>query len=108
MPESTEGVSELSIVGPRPERPEIAAQYCEEMPEFALRLQANSCSRLVGRSFRNTITVAPDKYAVWVIFEAGLVQNALLAAERQYIGVDTAPTQVRHSCITVCVWLICV
>ena len=26
----------------RPERPEIAAQYCEEMPEFALRLQAKA------------------------------------------------------------------
>ena len=33
---------DLSIVGPRPERPEIAAQYCEEMPEFALRLQAKA------------------------------------------------------------------
>lgn len=30
---------ELSIVGPRPE---IAAQYCEEMPEFSLRLQAKA------------------------------------------------------------------
>ena len=33
---------EMSIVGPRPERPEIAAQYEEEMPEFALRLQAKA------------------------------------------------------------------
>lgn len=33
---------ELSVVGPRPERPEIAAQYCEEMPEFSLRLQAKA------------------------------------------------------------------
>lgn len=33
---------DLSIVGPRPERPEIAAQYCEEMPEFALRLQVKA------------------------------------------------------------------
>ena len=33
---------ELSIVGPRPERPEIAAQYCKEMPEFVLRLQAKA------------------------------------------------------------------
>lgn len=32
----------LSIVGPRPERPEIAALYCKEMPEFALRLQAKA------------------------------------------------------------------
>ena len=33
---------ELSIVGPRPERPEIAAQYCEEIPGFSLRLQAKA------------------------------------------------------------------
>lgn len=33
---------DLSIVGPRPERPEIASQYYEEMPEFALRLQAKA------------------------------------------------------------------
>lgn len=33
---------DMSIVGPRPERPEIAAQYEKEMPEFALRLQAKA------------------------------------------------------------------
>lgn len=33
---------EMSIVGPRPERPEIAAQYEEEMPEFRLRLQVKA------------------------------------------------------------------
>lgn len=33
---------DLSVVGPRPERPEIAQQYMEEMPEFALRLQAKA------------------------------------------------------------------
>lgn len=33
---------DLSICGPRPERPEIAAQYCQEIPEFALRLQAKA------------------------------------------------------------------
>lgn len=32
----------MTIVGPRPERPEIAAQYEQEMPEFALRLQAKA------------------------------------------------------------------
>ena len=32
----------LSICGPRPERPEIAEEYCKEMPEFALRLQAKA------------------------------------------------------------------
>ncbi len=33
---------EMSIVGPRPERPEIAAQYEQELPEFSLRLQAKA------------------------------------------------------------------
>ena len=32
----------LSVVGPRPERPEIAAEYEKEMPEFQLRLQAKA------------------------------------------------------------------
>lgn len=33
---------DMTIVGPRPERPEIAEQYYEEMPEFALRLQVKA------------------------------------------------------------------
>lgn len=33
---------DMSIVGPRPERPEIAAQYEEEMPAFGLRLQVKA------------------------------------------------------------------
>lgn len=32
----------MTIVGPRPERPEIAADYEKTMPEFALRLQAKA------------------------------------------------------------------
>ncbi len=33
---------DMSFVGPRPERPEIAKQYEKDMPEFALRLQAKA------------------------------------------------------------------
>ena len=33
---------DMSIVGPRPERPEIAAEYEKELPEFSLRLQAKA------------------------------------------------------------------
>ena len=35
-------VGALSIVGPRPERPQIAEEYCRVMPEFRLRLQAKA------------------------------------------------------------------
>lgn len=33
---------DMSLVGPRPERPEIAAQYQQELPEFALRMQVKA------------------------------------------------------------------
>ncbi len=33
---------EMSVVGPRPERPEIAEQYYEKMPDFKLRLQVKA------------------------------------------------------------------
>ena len=33
---------DMSFVGPRPERPEIARQYEKDIPEFALRLQVKA------------------------------------------------------------------
>lgn len=33
---------DMTIVGPRPERPEIAEQYYQELPEFSLRLQCKA------------------------------------------------------------------
>lgn len=33
---------DMSIVGPRPERPEIAEEYCHQIPEFNFRLQAKA------------------------------------------------------------------
>ena len=33
---------DMTIVGPRPERPEIAKQYMQEMPAFSLRLQVKA------------------------------------------------------------------
>ncbi|MCR5279281.1 MAG: exopolysaccharide biosynthesis polyprenyl glycosylphosphotransferase [Lachnospiraceae bacterium] len=35
-------MGEMSFIGPRPERPEIAKQYMEEMPEFAFRLKVKA------------------------------------------------------------------
>ena len=33
---------DMTLVGPRPERPEIAARYTQDLPEFALRLKAKA------------------------------------------------------------------
>lgn len=33
---------DMSVVGPRPERPEISAQYEKELPEFSFRLQTKA------------------------------------------------------------------
>lgn len=33
---------DMSLVGPRPERPEIAAEYCKEIPEFEYRLKVKA------------------------------------------------------------------
>lgn len=33
---------DMSVVGPRPERPELAAQICEEIPEFEYRLKVKA------------------------------------------------------------------
>ena len=35
-------LGDMSIVGPRPERPEITKQYEETLPEFSLRLQVKA------------------------------------------------------------------
>ena len=51
----------MSIVGPRPERPEIAVQYEEEMPEFKYRLRVKAGLTGYAQIFGKYNTTPYDK-----------------------------------------------
>ena len=52
---------DMSICGPRPERPEIAEQYEKELPEFSLRLQAKAGLTGYAQVYGKYNTPAYDK-----------------------------------------------
>ncbi len=52
---------EMSLVGPRPERPELAALYEKEMPEFGLRLQVKAGLTGMAQVYGKYNTIPYDK-----------------------------------------------
>lgn len=54
-------MGDMSIVGPRPERPEIAAQYEKEMPAFSLRLQVKAGLTGIAQVYGRYNTEPEDK-----------------------------------------------
>lgn len=67
----------MSIVGPRPERPEIAEQYLEELPEFNLRLQAKAGLTGYAQVYGKYNTTPYDKLQMDLMYIAnpGLVED---------------------------------
>ena len=72
---------ELSIVGPRPERPEIAAQYEKEMPEFSLRLQAKAGLTGLAQVYGKYNTTPYDK----LLMDLQYIANPSLAQDLKII-----------------------
>lgn len=62
----------LSIVGPRPERPEIAEEYCKEMPEFKLRLQVKAGLTGYAQVYGKYNTTPYDKLQMDLMYIAHL------------------------------------
>lgn len=67
----------LSLVGPRPERPSIARQYEEEMPEFRLRLQCKAGLTGYAQVYGKYNTTPYDKLMMDMMYIAnpGILQD---------------------------------
>ena len=68
---------DMSIVGPRPERPEIAAEYEKELPEFRLRLQCKAGLTGYAQVYGKYNTTPYDKLMMDLMYIAdpSLVQD---------------------------------
>ena len=59
---------DMSIIGPRPERPEIAEQYVEELPEFSLRLRMRAGLTGYAQVYGKYNTTPYDKLLMDLIY----------------------------------------
>ena len=66
---------DMSIVGPRPERPEIATLYEEELPEFRLRLKVKAGLTGYAQVYGRYNTTPQDKLKLDLIY---IAQRSLL------------------------------
>ncbi len=89
---------QMSVVGPRPERPEIAAEYMEGMPEFAFRLKVKAGLTGYAQVYGKYNTTPYDKlkldmyyiqyYHVWLDIELIFMTFKIMFLKENTEGVD--------------------
>lgn len=86
---------DMSIVGPRPERPEIAAGYEKELPEFRLRLQAKAGLTGYAQVYGKYNTTPYDKLLMDLMYIscATLFMDLRIAIETLRILFDKQSTE---------------
>lgn len=89
---------EMSFVGPRPERPEIAKEYCKEIPEFSFRTKVKAGLTGYAQVYGKYNTTPYDKlkldlfyisnYSLWTDIKLILMTIKILLKKEATEGVD--------------------
>lgn len=89
---------DMSLVGPRPERPEIAEEYCKTLPEFEYRLKAKAGLTGYAQIYGKYNTTPADKlkmdliyiesYSFWLDIKLLILTFKILFMKESTEGVD--------------------
>jgi len=97
---------DMSFIGPRPERPEIIAQYVEEMPEFVLRMKVKAGLAGYAQIYGKYNTTPYDKlkldltyiqnYTIWMDLKLMLLTLKILLTPESTEGVEEGQVTALH------------
>ena len=100
-------IGDMSFIGPRPERPEIIAQYVEKMPEFVFRMKMKAGLAGYAQVYGKYNTTPYDKlkldltyienYSVWLDLKLMLLTLKILIKPESTEGVDQSQTTALKS-----------
>ncbi len=99
---------DMSLVGPRPERPEIMEQYMEEMPEFVFRTRVKAGVTGFAQIYGKYNTVPYDKlkldllyledYSLWMDLKLILMTVKTVLKKDSTEGIDEEQTTAQKDC----------